>query len=85
MMKRNVEYMGLDCAADKMDPMYMHYKMLLQKQIPWASQTKYAKYTVYFGVAVILLLWLNIPTIGLETSDSDRVRLQIRQYHSLMY
>lgn len=55
MMKRNVEYMGLDCAADKMDPMYMHYKMLLQKQIPWASQTKYAKYTVYFGVAVIFV------------------------------
>ncbi|CCG25183.1 hypothetical protein CORT_0H00660 [Candida orthopsilosis Co 90-125] len=55
MMKRNVEYMGLDCAADKMDPMYMHYKMLSQKQIPWASQTKYAKYTVYFGVAVIFV------------------------------
>ncbi|KAI5970813.1 FRE7 [Candida margitis] len=59
MMKRNVEYKGLDCAADTMDPIYMQYKMLSQQQIPWASQTKYAKYTVYFGVVIIFIALLK--------------------------
>lgn len=58
-MKRNVVYKGLDCAADTMNPMYMQYKMLLQKQIPWASQTKYARYTLYFGVVVIFVALLK--------------------------
>lgn len=51
--KRSVTYNGLDCLADISDPQYKKYQMQLQAEISWASQTKYAKYTVYFGVATI--------------------------------
>ena len=53
--KRSVTYNGLDCLADMSDPRYKEYKMQLQAEISWMSQTKYAKYTVYFGVSTIFL------------------------------
>lgn len=54
MFKRSVEYEGMDC-LDKSNSMYMQYKTLLQTEIPWASQTKYAEYTVYFGIVFIFI------------------------------
>ena len=49
MIKRGVSYNGLDCLADASSDAYMK-KHQLQAEIPWVSQTKYAKYTVYFGI-----------------------------------
>lgn len=54
MFKRSVEYEGMDC-LDESNPMYMQYHTMLQNEIPWASQTKYAEYTVYFGVVFIFI------------------------------
>ena len=59
MMKRGVSYNGLDCLADASSDAYMKYKHQLQAEIPWVSQTKYAKYTVYFGIATIFVAFVK--------------------------
>lgn len=53
--KRGVTYQGLDCVNDMMSPDYQAYGAQLQEAVPWASQAKYAEYTVYFGVATIFV------------------------------
>ncbi|CUM67319.1 uncharacterized protein PRCAT00005012001 [Priceomyces carsonii] len=53
--KRSVSYEGMDCLKDMDKKEYMAAMLLLQKEIPWADQTSYGKYTVYFGVVVIFL------------------------------
>ncbi|RLV92801.1 Ferric/cupric reductase transmembrane component 7 [Spathaspora sp. JA1] len=55
MEKRSVTYEGLDCLANASSPYYMMYKNQSQTAIAWASQGAYAKYTVYFGVAIIFV------------------------------
>ncbi|KAI5956001.1 FRE7 [Candida theae] len=56
--KRGVEYQGMDC-LDESNAMYMKYMNMSQAEIPWASQTKYAEYTVYFGVVIIFVALLK--------------------------
>lgn len=54
MFKRNVEYQGMDC-LDESNPMFMQYHTMLQNEVPWGDQPKYAKYTVYFGIVFIFI------------------------------
>lgn len=57
--KRNHVYKGLDCLADMDKPEYKALKKLLQAQVPWTDQPKYAKYTIYFGVVVIFIAFVK--------------------------
>lgn len=50
-----VTYNGLDCLADKKDPMYQEYHTLSQEQVPWLDQPWYGNVTIYFGVATIFV------------------------------
>lgn len=54
-----VTYEGLNCLTDQDLAQYMQYGTDSQTAIPWASQTKYGKYTVYFGVATIFVALLK--------------------------
>jgi len=58
-MKSSVTFEGMDCINDLMLPQYAaaHKKSLAE--IPWASNTKYGKYTVYFGIVVIFIAFVK--------------------------
>lgn len=51
--KRTVMFEGLNCVTDKTSPAYKAFTKMSQAEISWASNSSYALYTVYFGVAVI--------------------------------
>lgn len=55
LIKRRVEYEGMDCLTDEMSPAYMAAGDASQAEIPWASNEHYGKVTVYYGVAIIFL------------------------------
>lgn len=50
-----VTYMGLDCLADKKDPLYQHFHTVSQEKVPWTHQPWYGLVTVYFAVATIFV------------------------------
>ncbi|CAI5760365.1 unnamed protein product [Candida verbasci] len=54
-----VSYQGLDCLADMSNSTYMMYQQLSQTEIPWADQSNYAKYTIYFGIVTIFISTLK--------------------------
>ena len=85
MMKRGVSYNGLDCLADASSDAYMKYKHQLQAEIPWVSQTKYAKYTVYFGIATIFVAFVNKYTTNTEIIHIDPSSPPTLEPHSLIY
>lgn len=51
-----VSFEGLDCLADVNSPSYRIFKKESQAQVPWASQTKYGYYTLYYGAATIFVV-----------------------------
>ncbi|CUM56727.1 uncharacterized protein AC631_04133 [Debaryomyces fabryi] len=57
--KRDVTYNGMDCLKDVNMPAYESAHMQLQAEVPWADQTNYAKYTVYFGVVIIFIAFVK--------------------------
>lgn len=59
LIKRRVEYEGMDCLTDEMSPAYMAAGDASQAEIPWASNEHYGKVTVYYGVAIIFLAFLK--------------------------
>jgi len=54
-----VTYNNMDCLKDVNMPAYESAHMLLQAEVPWADQSNYAKYTVYFGVVVIFIAFVK--------------------------
>lgn len=68
-----VTYKGLDCLADKESHQFMEFYEQLQAAIPWATQTMYGYYTLYFGCAFIIVALIKHVYYTLR----DKNRLQL--------
>lgn len=75
-MFKRATYEGLDCLADKELDEYAQYHMLSQMEVPWADQAKYAKYTIYFGVATIFAAL--VKNVWYKYRDSRYLKLGAR-------
>lgn len=55
LIKRQVTFEGMDCYTDQLLPQYTKAGSMSQMEVSWMSSGKYAKYTVYYGVATIFI------------------------------
>ncbi|KAG2730701.1 hypothetical protein G9P44_006278 [Scheffersomyces stipitis] len=74
---KRTTYHGLDCLADANTPEYAMLHKESSMKIAWASQAKYGKYTVYFGVVIIFVallkhLWYRFRDTRYKKNQSSR-------------